>query len=82
MNGRAAVTALLRFYRAAISPLFPPVCRFHPTCSEYALEAVERYGAVRGSWLTMKRLLRCHPLCRGGFDPVPDLPGTGGEVES
>jgi uncharacterized protein len=63
--------AAVRFYRKALSPLKPPVCRFEPTCSAYALEALERYGAARGSWLTLKRLLRCHPFCAGGYDPVP-----------
>ncbi len=62
---------LLRGYKAAISPLLPPACRFYPTCSEYALEAVTRYGALRGSWLATRRLLRCHPFHPGGFDPVP-----------
>jgi putative membrane protein insertion efficiency factor len=62
----------IRFYRRALSPLKPPVCRFHPTCSEYGLEAVQRHGARRGSWLLLRRLLRCHPFCRGGYDPVPD----------
>jgi len=61
---------LLRGYKWAISPLFPPSCRYVPTCSEYAMEAVERYGAVRGSLKTLARLLRCHPLARGGYDPV------------
>ena len=61
----------IRFYRRAISPLKPPVCRFHPTCSQYGLEAVQRYGAERGVWLLLRRLARCHPFCRGGYDPVP-----------
>ena len=61
----------IRFYRRAISPLKPPVCRFEPTCSAYALEAIERHGPWRGSWLGLRRLLRCHPFCRGGYDPVP-----------
>jgi uncharacterized protein len=61
----------IRFYRRAISPLKPPVCRFEPTCSAYALEAVTRYGALRGSWLALKRILRCQPFCKGGYDPVP-----------
>jgi uncharacterized protein len=61
----------IRFYRRGISPLLPPSCRFEPTCSAYGLEAIGRYGAWKGSWLTVKRILRCHPFCRGGYDPVP-----------
>jgi putative membrane protein insertion efficiency factor len=61
----------IRFYRGYVSPLTPPSCRFQPTCSAYALEAVEKYGAARGSWLTLRRLLRCQPFCKGGYDPVP-----------
>jgi putative membrane protein insertion efficiency factor len=62
---------LLRGYKWAISPMFPGACRFVPTCSEYAMEAVERYGAVRGSWMALSRLLRCHPFAGSGYDPVP-----------
>ena len=62
---------LVRFYRGAISPMHQPCCRFIPTCSQYALEAIEKYGALKGSWLALRRLLRCHPLCKGGYDPVP-----------
>lgn len=62
---------LIRFYRRNISPLKQPCCRFIPTCSQYALEAIEKYGALKGSWLALRRLLRCHPLCKGGYDPVP-----------
>lgn len=63
--------AAIRFYRKGISPLKPPVCRFYPSCSQYGLEAIERYGAAKGSWLLLRRVLRCHPFSRGGFDPVP-----------
>jgi putative membrane protein insertion efficiency factor len=61
----------LRGYKRWISPLLPRACRFVPTCSEYALEAVERHGAMRGTWLAAGRLLRCHPFARAGLDPVP-----------
>src|SRR2546429_9636322 len=64
------VLQILRAYKWAISPLLPPACRFVPTCSEYAQEAVERYGALRGMWMAAMRLLRCHPFSRGGYDPV------------
>jgi uncharacterized protein len=68
---RVLLTILIRFYRHAVSPLIGPSCRFHPSCSAYALEALERFGALRGSWLAMRRIARCHPWHRGGFDPVP-----------
>ncbi|HEY4899963.1 MAG TPA: membrane protein insertion efficiency factor YidD [Terriglobales bacterium] len=61
----------LRGYKRWISPMLPNACRFVPTCSEYAMEAVELHGALRGSWLAAGRLLRCHPLAQAGFDPVP-----------
>lgn len=62
---------VLRAYKRAISPMLPHSCRFVPTCSEYAMEAVERHGALRGTLLAARRLLRCHPFARAGFDPVP-----------
>ena len=68
---KRALLWLIRFYRAAISPHHQPCCRFTPTCSQYALEAVEKYGAVKGGCLALGRILRCNPLCRGGYDPVP-----------
>ena len=64
------VAGLLGLYKAYISPFLPSACRFHPTCSEYMREAVERYGALRGVGLGLRRLLRCHPFHEGGFDPV------------
>jgi uncharacterized protein len=64
------VLDLLGVYKAMISPFLPPACRFEPTCSEYAKQAVEKYGAVKGTWLGVKRILRCHPFCKGGHDPV------------
>ncbi len=66
-----ALRALVRGYQLALSPLLPAACRFHPTCSDYALEALERHGAVRGTWLATRRIARCHPWCPGGHDPVP-----------
>jgi len=65
-----AVVFLLRGYKRFISPLMIPACRFTPTCSEYMMDAVGRYGALRGVWLGVKRILRCNPFCKGGFDPV------------
>jgi putative membrane protein insertion efficiency factor len=67
----AIFLTMIRFYRAAISPLTPPSCRYSPTCSRFALEAIERYGAWKGGWLTLRRLLRCHPFGGKGYDPVP-----------
>ena len=61
----------IRFYQRCISPLTPPSCRFTPTCSQYAVEALRKYGPIKGSWLALKRLLRCHPWGGSGYDPVP-----------
>ena len=71
---KGLLLALIRFYRASISPLRPPCCRFIPTCSAYAVEAVEKYGARRGGWLALRRILKCHPFHRQKsiqYDPVP-----------
>ena len=71
---KGLLLSAIRFYRRWISPLRPPCCRFIPTCSQYALEAVEKYGALKGGWLALRRLLRCHPLHRQKsieYDPVP-----------
>ncbi|HEV8485305.1 MAG TPA: membrane protein insertion efficiency factor YidD [Blastocatellia bacterium] len=67
---KSALIYLLRAYQVLISPLLPPACRFTPTCSEYAIEAVRQYGALRGFYLATRRLLRCHPFHPGGYDPV------------
>ncbi|UPM54944.1 membrane protein insertion efficiency factor YidD [Gottfriedia acidiceleris] len=63
---------IIRFYQKWISPATPPSCRFYPTCSSYGLEAIETHGALKGTYLTTKRILKCHPLHPGGYDPVPD----------
>ena len=70
---KTACLLILRFYRYCISPMLGPHCRYYPSCSAYATEAVERYGLARGGWLGLRRLLRCHPWRTGGLDPVPDL---------
>jgi putative membrane protein insertion efficiency factor len=64
------VLNFLRLYKTFLSPFLPPSCRFAPTCSEYTREAIEKYGAARGTWLGAKRILRCQPFCKGGYDPV------------
>jgi uncharacterized protein len=70
---------LVQGYRKFISPLFPPSCRFTPTCSEYAIEAIDRFGTIKGSYLTTLRILRCNPLHPGGYDPVPAISGNRSE---
>lgn len=69
---RNLCVAILRLYRAAISPLYGDVCRYYPSCSSYALQAIQRYGVVRGIWMGTKRIARCHPWARGGIDDVPE----------
>ena len=69
---KKAMLKMIRFYQTSISPLCPPRCRYIPTCSQYAVEAVEKYGAIKGGLFALKRFLRCHPFHRGGwYDPVP-----------
>ncbi len=76
MKVRNAAVGILRFYKAAISPYLPPACRYEPTCSVYAAEAVEQHGMIRGGFMALRRLLRCHPFHKGGFDPVPPAGST------
>ncbi|MCG3087579.1 membrane protein insertion efficiency factor YidD [Sporosarcina sp. MB25] len=64
--------SLIKIYQKVISPLTPPTCRFYPTCSHYGIEAIEKHGAFKGSWLAIRRISKCHPFHEGGFDPVPD----------
>ncbi|MBW4466260.1 MAG: membrane protein insertion efficiency factor YidD [Pegethrix bostrychoides GSE-TBD4-15B] len=70
---KLALIGLIKGYRLLVSPLFHPTCRFYPTCSQYAIEAIERFGALKGSQLAVGRILRCQPLHHGGYDPVPPL---------
>ncbi|MFB3850606.1 MAG: membrane protein insertion efficiency factor YidD [Acidobacteriota bacterium] len=65
------ILSLIKFYKAALSPILPPSCRFYPTCSEYAYQAISVFGVFKGSILAIKRILRCHPFCDGGYDPIP-----------
>jgi putative membrane protein insertion efficiency factor len=64
------ILSFLQLYKTLVSPFLPPACRFQPTCSVYTAEAVEKYGALKGSWMGFKRILRCQPFCKGGYDPV------------
>lgn len=70
---RSVLLSVIRLYQTTCSRVFPPSCRFEPSCSQYGYKAIARYGVWRGGWLTIKRLSRCHPLNPGGYDPVPDL---------
>ncbi|MBU0678210.1 MAG: membrane protein insertion efficiency factor YidD [Verrucomicrobia bacterium] len=69
---RKLITMLIRIYQVTVSPLLGPCCRFHPSCSRYCIEAVEKHGAFRGLWLGLRRICRCHPFNPGGVDPVPE----------
>ncbi len=68
---KQSAIAIVQFYRYFVSPILPPSCRFEPSCSQYMIEAIERHGVIKGSWLGIKRISRCHPGCEGGYDPVP-----------
>ena len=68
---KSLALALIRFYKKSISPALPSACRFEPTCSVYTYQAIEKYGVIKGSWMGMKRIARCHPFHPGGYDPVP-----------
>ena len=70
-KSKRIVLGMLRFYQSVISPTLPPSCRFQPTCSEYMIQAVQKYGVLRGVFMGLRRLLRCHPFHEGGYDPVP-----------
>ncbi|MGO4541671.1 membrane protein insertion efficiency factor YidD [Paenibacillus sp. 2TAB19] len=78
---RITLQAPIHFYRKVISPLKPPTCRFYPTCSMYALQAIELHGPAKGAWLAAKRIARCHPFHPGGYDPVPPV-NDGSEASS
>lgn len=71
MTMKRILILLIRFYQGAVSPHFPPSCRFTPTCSQYAVEAIAKHGVLKGTWLALRRILRCHPWGGSGYDPVP-----------
>jgi uncharacterized protein len=71
MNAKTIALALIRFYKRWISIILPSSCRFYPSCSQYTYQAIEKYGVIRGGWLGVRRIARCHPFHPGGFDPVP-----------
>ncbi|MGL9735082.1 MAG: membrane protein insertion efficiency factor YidD [Symbiopectobacterium sp.] len=77
--GSRLLIGLIRGYQLVISPLLGPHCRFRPTCSQYGIEAIRRFGMIKGSWLTLKRVLKCHPLNPGGHDPIPPKPDNNRE---
>lgn len=70
---KAILLGIIRLYQLTLSRVLPPACRFYPSCSQYSYEAISRHGVWRGGWLTAKRVIRCHPLSPGGYDPVPDM---------
>ena len=80
MHFRLVPLACIRLYQMLVSPWLGPCCRFHPSCSSYAYAAIARYGVLRGGWLGLKRILKCHPFHPGGVDPVPDLHHEKGKV--
>jgi putative membrane protein insertion efficiency factor len=72
MNLKKILMGIIKVYQKVISPLTPPSCRFYPTCSHYGIEAIDKHGALKGSWLAVRRISKCHPFHEGGFDPVPE----------
>lgn len=76
---KVLLIGLIQSYRVLISPLLPPACRFQPTCSQYAIEAIARFGVLKGGWLATHRICRCHPFNPGGYDPVPPFPRSPSE---